>query len=134
MKRKGVCAAVAAVVAGAAVLGSAGAATAKTTVELTADHRTVRTGGAVTFTAYATTDPNAAPKNLRLCLQTLSGHGYRALGRCAKVTSRPHGDIDVFVIRTVFRQPGSQTFRAVAITPNGRPWTAPSAPLTITVR
>jgi hypothetical protein len=134
VKRKGISAAVTAVLTGGAVLMSAGVALAKTTVELTADHRTVRTGHAVTLTAYATTDPNASPKNLRLCLETLTtGHGYAPFGACVKVT-RVHAGVDIFVIRTVFHKAGSRTLRALAITPDGRPWTAPSSALTITVR
>lgn len=134
MKYKGVMAAVAVALAGGVVLGSAGTAMAKTTVELTADRQTVRPGESVTFTAVATTDPTPAPKNLRACLQTLVAHrGYVPSGRCVPVTKRPHGTIDIFIVKVTLQQPGQRTFRALAITPDGQPWTAPSRPVTITI-
>lgn len=117
-----------------AVVAQEGSAMAKSTVELTADHRAVRAGRPVTFTAYATTDPMPSPKDLRLCLQRrTASHGYRPVGDCVKVTHRPRGFVDVFVIAATMRHPGLLVFRAVAIDGTGKPWAGPSNLVTITV-
>lgn len=134
MKRKVCVVAAAGFLAAGVVAATPGLALAKTTVELTVNHSSVRSGHPVTFTALATTDSRTAPKSLRLCLQEESArHAFGAFGKCTPVTSRPHGQIDIFVIHVTFHSPGRHIIRAVAVRPGGTRWTAPSTPVTVTV-